>query len=47
MPRLSKSEDVATLFAFYVSDEAAFINGQTIVIDGGEICGGLAIQLNL
>ncbi|MEE9132254.1 MAG: SDR family oxidoreductase [Gemmatimonadota bacterium] len=35
-------EEVAALFAFLASDEAAFITGQTYVIDGGEIAGGLA-----
>lgn len=42
--RLGSPEDVAALFAFLASDEAAFINGQGIVIDGGEIAGGLASQ---
>ncbi len=41
---LGKPEDVAALFAFLASDEAAFITGQTFVIDGGEIAGGLASQ---
>jgi meso-butanediol dehydrogenase/(S,S)-butanediol dehydrogenase/diacetyl reductase len=44
--RLGKPEDVAALFVFLASDEAAFITGQAIVIDGGEICGGLASQPN-
>jgi NAD(P)-dependent dehydrogenase (short-subunit alcohol dehydrogenase family) len=35
---------VAALFAFLASDQAAFITGQAIVIDGGEITGGLASQ---
>ena len=42
--RLGKPEDVAALFAFLASDEAAFITGQMFVIDGGEIAGGLASQ---
>ena len=42
--RLGQPEDVAALFAFLASDEAAFISGETIVIDGGEIAGGLASQ---
>jgi NAD(P)-dependent dehydrogenase (short-subunit alcohol dehydrogenase family) len=42
--RLGKPEDVAALFAFLASDEAAFISGQCFVIDGGEIAGGLASQ---
>ena len=35
-------EEVAALFAFLCSDEAAYITGQTFVIDGGETAGGLA-----
>jgi len=42
--RLGQPEDVAALFAFLASDEATFITGQTFVIDGGEIAGGLASQ---
>ena len=42
--RLGKPEEVAALFAFLASDDAAFITGQTFVIDGGEIAGGLASQ---
>ncbi len=44
LKRLGRPEDVAALLAFLASDEAAFITGQTVVIDGGEICGGLASQ---
>lgn len=42
--RLGKPEEVAALFAFLSSDEAGFITGQSFVIDGGEIAGGLASQ---
>jgi meso-butanediol dehydrogenase/(S,S)-butanediol dehydrogenase/diacetyl reductase len=42
--RLGKPEDVAALFAFLASDDAAFITGQCFVIDGGELAGGLASQ---
>ena len=44
LQKLGTPEDVAALFAFLASDEAAFISGQYFVIDGGEIAGGLASQ---
>jgi len=44
LQKLGTPEDVAALFAFLASDDAAFITGQHIVIDGGEIAGGLASQ---
>jgi NAD(P)-dependent dehydrogenase (short-subunit alcohol dehydrogenase family) len=40
--RLGKPEEVAGLFAFLASDDAKYLTGQTFVIDGGEIAGGLA-----
>ncbi len=40
--RLGQPEEVAALFAFLASDDAQFITGQSFVIDGGEITGGLA-----
>jgi meso-butanediol dehydrogenase/(S,S)-butanediol dehydrogenase/diacetyl reductase len=42
--RMGRPEDVAALFAFLASDDATFITGQALVIDGGEIAGGLASQ---
>jgi NAD(P)-dependent dehydrogenase (short-subunit alcohol dehydrogenase family) len=42
--KLGQPEDVAALFAFLASDEAGFITGQSFVIDGGELAGGLASQ---
>lgn len=40
--RHAKPEEIAGLFAFLCSDEAAYITGQCYVIDGGETAGGLA-----
>ncbi len=40
--RHGRPEEVAALFAFLASDDAAYITGQTYIIDGGEIAGGLA-----
>lgn len=40
--RHARPEEIASLFAFLASDEAPYITGQYIVIDGGETAGGLA-----
>jgi meso-butanediol dehydrogenase/(S,S)-butanediol dehydrogenase/diacetyl reductase len=40
--RHAQPEEVAALFAFLASDDAAYITGQAYVIDGGETAGGLA-----
>jgi meso-butanediol dehydrogenase/(S,S)-butanediol dehydrogenase/diacetyl reductase len=42
LKRHGRPEEIAGLFAFLASDEAQWITGQSIVIDGGELAGGLA-----
>ena len=40
--RHAKPEEIAALFAFLASDDAAFMTGQVYTIDGAETTGGLA-----
>jgi meso-butanediol dehydrogenase/(S,S)-butanediol dehydrogenase/diacetyl reductase len=40
--RHAQPEEVAALFAFLASDDAAYLTGQVYLIDGGETAGGLA-----
>ena len=42
MKRLAQPSEIAALFAFLASDEAAYITGQAFTVDGGELAGGLA-----
>jgi NAD(P)-dependent dehydrogenase (short-subunit alcohol dehydrogenase family) len=35
--RLGSADEVAGLIAFLASDEAAYMTGQTVVIDGGQL----------
>jgi 3-oxoacyl-[acyl-carrier protein] reductase len=37
MQRPGKPEEVAAAYAFLASDDAAFINGEGLVIDGGQL----------
>ncbi|WP_164018998.1 SDR family NAD(P)-dependent oxidoreductase [Pyxidicoccus trucidator] len=40
--RHARPEEIAQLFLFLASDRARYIHGQALVIDGGELAGGLA-----
>lgn len=40
--RHARPDEIAALIAFLASEEAPYITGQSIVIDGGETAGGLA-----
>jgi meso-butanediol dehydrogenase / (S,S)-butanediol dehydrogenase / diacetyl reductase len=40
--RHAMPEEIAALFAFLASDDAAYITGQVYTIDGGETAGGMA-----
>ncbi len=40
--RHASPEEVAGLFAYLASDDAGYVTGQVITIDGGETAGGLA-----
>jgi len=41
LQRPARPEEVAALFAYLASDDAAFISGQVFTIDGAETAGGL------
>jgi meso-butanediol dehydrogenase/(S,S)-butanediol dehydrogenase/diacetyl reductase len=42
MGRHAQPEEIAGLFAYLASEEAAFVSGQVFTIDGGETAGSLA-----
>jgi NAD(P)-dependent dehydrogenase (short-subunit alcohol dehydrogenase family) len=42
--RLGRPEDVADVVAWLISRQAAFVNGATVVVDGGETAGIRAIR---
>jgi len=37
MKRLGKMEDIANAVLYFASDEAGYVTGQTIVVDGGQV----------
>jgi 3-oxoacyl-[acyl-carrier protein] reductase len=37
LKRLGKVEDIANAALFFASEEAAYITGQTLIVDGGQI----------
>jgi len=37
--RVGKVEEIAPIFLFLASDDASYINGQTFVLDGGQLAG--------
>ncbi|GJM23227.1 MAG: dehydrogenase [Planctomycetota bacterium] len=41
LKRHARPEEIAALFAFLASDEAPYIAGNSVIIDGGESAGGL------
>lgn len=43
MGRLGRPEEVAAAIAFFLSEEAAFVTGQTLFIDGGASLGRLSV----
>jgi NAD(P)-dependent dehydrogenase (short-subunit alcohol dehydrogenase family) len=45
MPRLCRPEDVAQTVVFLASDEAAYVNGATLMVDGGATVYMPSVQL--
>lgn len=43
MERYGTSEEVASAIAFLISDEASYVNGQILAVDGGFVTAGLAV----
>jgi NAD(P)-dependent dehydrogenase (short-subunit alcohol dehydrogenase family) len=37
--RLAQPEDIASVGTFLISDESRYINGETIIVDGGAVFG--------
>jgi NAD(P)-dependent dehydrogenase (short-subunit alcohol dehydrogenase family) len=40
LPRIGRPEDVGNAVAFFVSDEAGWVTGTDLVVDGGYLAGG-------
>lgn len=40
MGRMAKTKEIANVVAFLVSEEASFVNGQTLVVNGGTVTNG-------
>ena len=38
MGRMAKAEEIANVAVFVASDEASFVNGETIIVNGGGDC---------
>jgi len=45
MRRHAQPSEIAAFFAFLASDEAGFVSGHPMIIDGGEAVGGLASHM--
>jgi 3-oxoacyl-[acyl-carrier protein] reductase len=43
MGRLGRTDEIAAAIAFVLSDDASFITGQTLFVDGGASIGRLLV----